>query len=143
MRVAPCVRHACVDGHRVILNLMSEKYLIIDRVGSAFWAALAGEQTLDEAFQKVAERYDVGEDALRRDFGYFKQRCLEQGLFVASGGSEKETSPGGRVTAFSKSAIYCLAVTARMLKRKGLFETYKRYERLRRGFARPNLRSAC
>ncbi len=70
----------------VILNLSTEKYYTLNGVGYHMWQVLTSSTTLDEAFSKLQEEYDVEESTLRHDFESFVNHLNEQLLIVTHEG---------------------------------------------------------
>lgn len=68
----------------VILNLTTEKYYTLNGVGYHMWQVLTSSATLDEAFSKLQNEYDVDEGVLRRDFDTFVQSLNQQQLLVVA-----------------------------------------------------------
>jgi hypothetical protein len=68
----------------VILNLTTEKYYTLNGVGYHMWQVLTSSATLDEAFNKLREAYDVEEAILRRDFDTFVENLNRQQLLVVT-----------------------------------------------------------
>nr|MDQ3936934.1 PqqD family peptide modification chaperone [Actinomycetota bacterium] len=83
--VAPSIRHVEVEGLRVILDLDSERYRILDDAGSALWPVLIGERDPAAAYAALAEEYDLDRERWDADLTAFAGRCLEEGLLVRDG----------------------------------------------------------
>jgi hypothetical protein len=67
------------DGTGVLLNLDTLFYYSLNRTGAAVWQQIeSGEsKTLDDLVDATCRRFEVNEDAARRDVGAFIDR-LEQ-----------------------------------------------------------------
>lgn len=68
----------------VILNLTTEKYYTLNGVGYHMWQVLTSSATLDEAFGKLRDAYDVEEAVLRHDFDMFVDHLNQQQLLVVT-----------------------------------------------------------
>lgn len=68
----------------VILNLATEKYYTLNGVGYHMWQVLTSSATLDEAFGKLRDEYEVDEKVLRQDFEAFVQHLNQQQLLVVT-----------------------------------------------------------
>jgi hypothetical protein len=142
------VRHAEVDGLRVVLDLRTETYRVLDDVASAWWAVLIGEARAADALAELAARYDVGDDRLRADLTAFARRCTDEGLLECADATRAANAPvtpagtarGGRPTAVR--AFVALFATQRALARDGFRATYERYARLPAGSPAPALGAA-
>lgn len=139
LRPAPTVRHAEVDGCRVLLDLNSGSYRVFDPVGSAMWSALAGEIDWPAARQFLANSYEVAPETLDRDFADFAGLCHRDGLLAPEGraavpgpagqAASPPPSPGNPV-ADTFRAIGVFYRTRHGLARAGFRTTYERYARL-------------
>lgn len=56
-----------VGGETVLLDLSSEQYFGLDRIGTRFWQLLEGGRSLGEVFASMLEEYDVSEAQLHSD----------------------------------------------------------------------------
>lgn len=150
LRPALAVRHAEVEGCRVILDLNTESYRVLDPVGSALWSALTGEIEWPAARRSLTDRYEVAPETLDRDITDFALRCLNEGLLVQDGseprpGAEQEAPPprprGNALTDVFR-AIRVLYRTRHALAREGFRATYERYAQLPAGADAAHLPSA-
>ncbi|HSK64739.1 MAG TPA: PqqD family protein [Pyrinomonadaceae bacterium] len=64
----------------VILNLDSERYFGLDDVGTRFLSVLTTSDSIEAAYQSLAEEYDVDGEVLRNDLVALIQNLLQQGL---------------------------------------------------------------
>lgn len=133
---ASTVRHAEVDGLRVILDLKTENYKILDDAASLLWSVLIGETDATTSLAGLAQRYDVAEDRLQVDLTTFADQCLAEGLLVRAEslapsipGSTRIPPARGRSPS-TLGALICLVATRRALARHGFRVTYDRYARL-------------
>ena len=69
-----------VDGESVILDLKTERYLGLDRVGTQMWALLTTLDSIQAAYETLLKEYDVGAERLRQDLEDFVGKLVEQGL---------------------------------------------------------------
>ena len=74
------MRHAEVDGCRILLDLNTESYRVLDPVASAMWSALMGESDWTVTRQLLADTYDVSPEVLNSDFADFAANCRAQGI---------------------------------------------------------------
>jgi hypothetical protein len=79
---APAIRVARVDGLRVILDLNSESYLILDEAASELWSVLVGEVDVETSFRDLFKRFDVDEERLLTELAVFANRCIAKGLLA-------------------------------------------------------------
>jgi hypothetical protein len=130
------VRHAEVEGLRVVLDLNTESYRVFDDVASALWPVLIGEADAASTFDAVARDYDVDRDRFGSDLAAFAQRCIAERLLEPTGGpaAARAGAPrhgparGSRPTTLG--ALMCLIGTRRALGRDGFRTTYERYAML-------------
>jgi hypothetical protein len=128
------VRHAEVDGLRVILDLSAETYKVLDDRASAMWSVLIGQFDRVTVFEDLMRQYDVGAARLSADFASFATRCVEMGLLEKTVDPTSRTTPlfcaiktSGRLLPRSIRALYCMVATQRALDRDGFNKTYERY----------------
>jgi len=69
-----------LDAESVLLNLNSEQYFGLDDVGTSILNALNQCHSIQDAFEKVLEEYDVDPDTLKRDMTDLIRKLLKQGL---------------------------------------------------------------
>jgi hypothetical protein len=130
---ASTVRHAEVDGLRIILDLKTENYRILDDAASLLWSVLIGEADATTSLADLAQRYDVDEDRLQVDLTTFADRCLAEGLLVRSQSPAPSIPfttrlpPARGRPASTLGALICLMATRRALARYGFRVTYDRY----------------
>jgi hypothetical protein len=78
------VRHVAVDGLRVILDLQTASYSVLDDTASALWPVLTGECGADDAFADAAALYDLDRATWQASLAAFTEHCLAGGLLVAA-----------------------------------------------------------
>ncbi|MGA7877557.1 MAG: PqqD family protein [Desulfoferrobacter sp.] len=69
-----------LDGEAVILNLESEQYFGLDEVGTGMWAELTHSDSIESAYQKLLEEYEVDGETLRRDLTDLIEKLSDKGL---------------------------------------------------------------
>ena len=69
-----------LDGESVLLNLKTESYLGLDRVGTRMWAVLTTQPSIQAAYDVLLAQYDVAPDVLRRDVENLLEHMFEHGL---------------------------------------------------------------
>ena len=68
-----------VDGEMVLLNLSSEQYYSLDRVGADIVTRLTRDP-MDEAITALCRDYDVDADELKEDVDSLVEELVEAGL---------------------------------------------------------------
>lgn len=71
----------------VILNLDSERYYGLDDVGTRMLSVLTNSNSIEAAYQRLVEEYDVDHQALRLDLLELVENLLTHGLIQISRGS--------------------------------------------------------
>jgi len=69
-----------LQGESVILNVNSERYYGLDRVGTRFLTLLSDCDSIEHAFEALLAEYDVNADTLRNDITDLLNDLSEQGL---------------------------------------------------------------
>ncbi|MDY6785577.1 MAG: PqqD family protein [Cyanobacteriota bacterium] len=64
----------------VLLNLNNEAYYGLDEIGTHMFALLQESETIENAYQRLLEEYEVSPDVLKQDLLDFIEKLLEQGL---------------------------------------------------------------
>jgi len=85
VRVAPEVLVSELDGESVILNLRSETYFGLDRVGTRMWLVATAAASIGEAFEALREEFDVEPDTLKGDLVALLENLCAQGLLEVRG----------------------------------------------------------
>jgi putative heme degradation protein len=67
----------------VLLSLESEQYFGLDSVGTAMWNALTTSDSVEAAYEKLLETYEVEPQQLRSDLERLLQQLVEHGLLHA------------------------------------------------------------
>lgn len=73
----------------VILNLDSESYYGLDDVGTRILSVLTTSNSIEAAYQRLVEEYDVDGQALRLDLLELVENLLTHGLLQISRGSSQ------------------------------------------------------
>ena len=68
----------------VILNLDSERYYGLDDVGTRFLSALTTSESIETAYDRLRNEYDVDPQVLREDLAALVENLIEQGLVEVS-----------------------------------------------------------
>jgi Coenzyme PQQ synthesis protein D (PqqD) len=71
-----------LQGDTVFLNLDSECYLGLDQVGTSMWNALVNAPSVQDAFERLLEEYEVEPDRLRGDLGRLIEDLVAHGLIT-------------------------------------------------------------
>ncbi|MDY7014713.1 MAG: PqqD family peptide modification chaperone [Cyanobacteriota bacterium] len=64
----------------VLLNLNNEAYYGLDEIGTRIFAILQESNSIETAYQRLLEEYEVEPDVLKQDLLDFIEKLLEQGL---------------------------------------------------------------
>lgn len=84
VRIPDDVLISRLQEESVILNLDSERYYGLDDVGTRFLSVLTTSNSIDAAYQSLAEEYDVDREVLRQDLVALIQNLLQQGIIEVS-----------------------------------------------------------
>ena len=84
VRVPDGVLVSQLQEESVILNLDSERYFGLDDVGTRFLSVLTTADSIDAAYQSLAEEYDVDREALREDIVALVENLLQKGIIEVS-----------------------------------------------------------
>jgi len=66
----------------VILNLDSERYYGLDDVGTRFLSALTTSDSIETAYDRLRNEYDVDPQVLRTDLLALVESLVDQGLLI-------------------------------------------------------------
>lgn len=69
-----------LEGESVILDLDSERYFGLDEVGTRMWQAVTEADSIQAAFDALAEEYEVDAATLREDLSELLGTLLDRGL---------------------------------------------------------------
>jgi Transglutaminase-like superfamily/Coenzyme PQQ synthesis protein D (PqqD) len=133
--VSRSVRHVEIEGLRVILDIGTEAYIILDDAASAIWSVLIGERDPAAAYSAVSSNFDVDEDRWLADIDAFGQKCLQQGLLVPVDAApppvSEHVAPPIRLSRPAMvGALACLLGTRRALSRYGFRTAYESYAQI-------------
>jgi len=84
VRVPDDVLISNLQDESVILNLDSERYFGLDNVGTRMLTVLNSSDSIEAAYQSLAEEYDVDRQVLRQDMLSLIENLLKQGLIQVS-----------------------------------------------------------
>jgi hypothetical protein len=66
----------------VILNLDSERYYGLDDVGTRFLSVLTSSDTIEIAYERLRNEYNVDPQVLREDLVALVENLIDQGLLI-------------------------------------------------------------
>lgn len=69
-----------IEGESVLLNLDNESYYGLDEVGTRMWELLTTSETIQAAYDRLLEEYEVDASTLRTDLAEMISSLVEQGL---------------------------------------------------------------
>jgi hypothetical protein len=69
-----------LDGESVLLNLKTEKYFGLDTMGTRMWELLTSSPSIDAAYARLMEEFEVEPELLRTHLTDLLNRLLEYGL---------------------------------------------------------------
>ena len=84
VRVPDDVLISNLQEESVILNLDSERYYGLDDVGTRFLSVLTTSDSIEAAYEKLIQEYDVDEEVLRKDLLTLVENLLAQGIVQIS-----------------------------------------------------------
>ena len=73
-----------IDNELVILNLKDERYLGLDESGTIFWRALMETDSLEDAFNRLQDEFDVKPSVLLKDMNDLITELKDNGLIEIS-----------------------------------------------------------
>ena len=71
-----------LQDESVILNLDSERYYGLDDVGTRFVSVLTTSDSIETAYERLRNEYDVDPQDLRNDLLALIESLLDQGLLI-------------------------------------------------------------
>jgi hypothetical protein len=92
VRVAPDVLFRLVGDEGVLVNLNTELYLGFNAVGARMWSVLSSASTIQAAYDRLLEEYEVDPEQLRADLEEFVDQLVGQKLIEASPAAEESSS---------------------------------------------------
>jgi Coenzyme PQQ synthesis protein D (PqqD) len=69
-----------LQGESVILNVNSQRYYGLDKVGTRFLTLLGSSESIEDAFEALLTEYDVEAEELRVDLTDLLTELRDQGL---------------------------------------------------------------
>ena len=84
VRVPDDVLISNLQEESVILNLDNERYYGLDDVGTRFLSVLNTSDSIEAAYEKLAQEYDVDHEVLRKDLLTLVENLIEQGIVQIS-----------------------------------------------------------
>jgi len=75
-----------LQDESVILNLESERYYGLDDVGTRFLSILTTSESIEAAYDRLRDEYDVDPQVLRADLLALVENLIDQGLVQVSQG---------------------------------------------------------
>jgi hypothetical protein len=128
---------------RIILDLNTESYRVLDDVASSLWAVLVGEADSLSSFESAAGRYEIARERWESELSAFGERCIAEGLLVRSEArAHRAAAPDAPRRAKrpgTLQALACMIATRHALARRGFRNTYDRYAALPVGDEAPPL----
>ena len=85
LRVPEDVLVSDMDGEMVLLNLKSEAYFGLDRVGARMFTAVTSADSVEAAYSQLTAGFDVEPQRLREDLAEILDGLLESGLLEEQG----------------------------------------------------------
>jgi len=71
-----------LQDESVILNLDSERYYGLDNVGTRFLSVLTTSESIESAYERLRDEYDVDPQILRTDLLALIENLIDQGLLI-------------------------------------------------------------
>jgi len=71
-----------LQDESVILNLASERYYGLDDVGTRFMSVLTTSDSIETAYARLRDEYDVDGEALKQDLLALVENLIDQGLLI-------------------------------------------------------------
>ncbi len=85
LAVAPDTLINVVEGESVLLNLKSESYFGLDRIGTRMWTLLTTSDSIQSAYEALLDEYDVEAERLREDVRDLIEKLIASGLVEVAG----------------------------------------------------------
>jgi hypothetical protein len=74
-----------IEGESVLLNLKSESYFGLDKVGTRMWTLLTTSDSIQSAYEALLDEYDIGAERLREDVCDLIEKLIANGLVEVAG----------------------------------------------------------
>lgn len=81
---SPDALYQLLGGEAVLLNMQTEQYFGLDKVGTRVWEVLAEAGTPEMIVAKLVAEYDVDEAVLRRDIDALLAELVQAKLIVSA-----------------------------------------------------------
>ncbi len=78
--ISPEVLFQEVSGEIVLLDLASESYFGLDKIGARIWALLKEDKSVGQVLDALLEDYEVDRARLEKDVNELLENLLEAGL---------------------------------------------------------------
>jgi hypothetical protein len=78
--VSPDVMIRKVGDESILLDLKTERYLGLDDVSARFWDLLTSGESIQSAYDKLLEEFEVAPERLHNDLDAFVQELIQFGL---------------------------------------------------------------
>jgi hypothetical protein len=78
--VAPDTLINIIGDEAVLLNLGTEQYFGLDETGASIWQAVTAAQTIQAAYERLLEQYEVDPAELRKDMSELIAKLVANGL---------------------------------------------------------------
>ena len=69
-----------VGSEAILLNLGNEQYYGLDETGTNLWQALITNETIQAAYEKLLNEYEVSAEILQKDLRELLEKLLAHGL---------------------------------------------------------------
>lgn len=69
-----------ISGESVLLNLSADSYFGLDQIGTDMWQCLTAERTIQAAYEKLLDEYEVDAETLKTDLTSFVEKLVEHQL---------------------------------------------------------------
>ena len=82
VRIPDDVLISTLQDESVFLNLDSEQYFGLDNVGTRMFFVLTNSDSIEAAYESLAQEYEVDREVLRADLIVLVDKLLQQGLVI-------------------------------------------------------------
>ena len=135
-QASPSVRHALVNGCRVVLDLRTGSYQVLNPAATAMWEILTGDADPADALIEMSSRYRVPLARLEQDLSAFSDLCRTSRLLEPENHADAVVKPPLRAGASAPTillALRSMMATSRALARDGFAVTYLQYAQFPQG----------
>src|SRR5919199_3561270 len=80
LSVAPDVLFRVLGDEAVLVNLQTQRYLGLNGAGTRMWTLLGSASSIQDAYDRLLEEYDVDPAQLHADLEEFIDRLMDQAL---------------------------------------------------------------